>query len=77
MPTNGAASLIINELTMNDLLRSYFPTLSEKQLTQFEALGSLYSDWNAKINVISRKDIDMCCIPWPSGAFCPSSLIHD
>lgn len=58
MPTNGAASLIINELTMNDLLRSYFPTLSEKQLTQFEALGSLYSDWNAKINVISRKDID-------------------
>lgn len=36
---------------------SYFPSLSTLQIKQFEALFDLYSDWNAKINVISRKDI--------------------
>ncbi len=36
---------------------SYFPSLSAQQIKQFEALFDLYSDWNAKINVISRKDI--------------------
>lgn len=36
----------------------YFPNLSEKQKFQFEALDALYRDWNSKINVISRKDID-------------------
>lgn len=36
----------------------YFPSLSAKQKEQFDALFDLYSDWNAKINVISRKDID-------------------
>lgn len=36
----------------------YFPDLTEKQRGQFAALFDLYSDWNAKINVISRKDID-------------------
>ncbi len=36
----------------------YFPQLTEKQVKQFEMLGALYTDWNAKINVISRKDID-------------------
>lgn len=35
----------------------YFPHLTPKQIEQFEALQSLYEDWNAKINVISRKDI--------------------
>lgn len=35
----------------------YFPSLSTNQLTQFEALLDLYTEWNAKINVISRKDI--------------------
>lgn len=39
-------------------LRTYFPDLTEIQYAQFEQLGALYSDWNAKINVISRKDID-------------------
>lgn len=39
-------------------LRTYFPTLTEIQYEQFEQLGALYQDWNAKINVISRKDID-------------------
>ena len=37
----------------------YFPDLSEQQLAQFDAMLSLYPEWNAKINVISRKDIDI------------------
>ena len=41
---------------MNEIL-NYFPGLSECQIRQFEALQDLYADWNAKINVISRKDI--------------------
>lgn len=43
---------------MMNLISKYFPQLTERQLAQFEALDSLYRDWNAKINVISRKDID-------------------
>lgn len=42
---------------MEQLLR-YFPQLTEQQQQQFAALDALYRDWNAKINVISRKDID-------------------
>ena len=41
-----------------DLLRKYFPDLSQLQIDRFEELGSLYREWNEKINVISRKDID-------------------
>ena len=37
---------------------TYFPELTERQRLQFAALDTLYRDWNAKINVISRKDID-------------------
>ena len=37
---------------------THFPSLTEKQRSQFEALDALYRDWNAKINVISRRDID-------------------
>ena len=40
------------------IIKSYFPELSEEQLQQFEMLMRLYPEWNAKINVISRKDID-------------------
>ena len=36
----------------------YFPDLDSRQLEQMEALEGLYTDWNAKINVVSRKDID-------------------
>ena len=43
---------------MIDLITRYFPNLSDKQKQKFEALDNLYRDWNAKINVISRKDID-------------------
>jgi 16S rRNA (guanine527-N7)-methyltransferase len=35
-----------------------FPNLTDNQIQQFQKLQSLYEDWNAKINVISRKDID-------------------
>ena len=41
-----------------DLIRKYFPDLTSLQYEQLEALGPLYTDWNSKINVISRKDID-------------------
>ena len=41
-----------------ELIKKYFPDLSERQLAQFEALGSLYGEWNEKINVISRRDIE-------------------
>lgn len=41
-----------------ELILSYFPNLSERQIEQFDRLKSLYEDWNSKINVISRKDMD-------------------
>jgi 16S rRNA (guanine527-N7)-methyltransferase len=41
-----------------DLLSKYFPHLSETQRLQFSKLSELYKDWNLKINVVSRKDID-------------------
>ena len=41
-----------------DKILSYFPDLTETQQKQFGQLGELYKDWNQKINVISRKDID-------------------
>ena len=41
-----------------DVLKKFFPELSDKQLDLFEQLAPLYRDWNEKINVISRKDID-------------------
>jgi len=42
---------------MNEILK-YFNNLTDQQKSQFEMLSELYHDWNAKINVISRKDID-------------------
>lgn len=41
-----------------ETIKKYFKNLSEEQTKQLEALYDLYHDWNAKINVISRKDID-------------------
>lgn len=41
---------------MDEILK-YFKNLSPEQIRQFEELGTLYPEWNAKINVISRKDI--------------------
>ncbi len=40
------------------LILKYFPNLTEDQIHKFEQLESLYKDWNLKINVVSRKDID-------------------
>lgn len=40
------------------IIQKYFTNLTEKQIQQFAALDDLYKDWNAKINVISRKDIE-------------------
>ena len=40
-----------------ELILKYFPEINEEQRRQFEMLYDLYADWNAKINVISRKDI--------------------
>ncbi|SBW07057.1 Ribosomal RNA small subunit methyltransferase G [uncultured Dysgonomonas sp.] len=41
-----------------DIILKYFPNITEKQKQQFAALYDLYADWNSKINVISRKDIE-------------------
>jgi len=41
-----------------ELIQKYFPQLSNVQKEQFSKLFELYSDWNSKINVVSRKDID-------------------
>lgn len=41
---------------MDEILK-YFPNLTDRQQEQFAALGTLYPEWNEKINVISRKDI--------------------
>ncbi len=43
---------------MTNLLRTYFPDLSSEQIARFEALPALYAEWNQKINLISRKDIE-------------------
>lgn len=39
-----------------EIIRKYFPNLTEKQIELFQQLEPLYADWNSKINVISRKD---------------------
>ena len=49
MPENTSVAQIIFD---------HFPELTDLQKSQFEQLDALYREWNAKINVISRKDID-------------------
>ena len=43
---------------MKNTIEKYFPNLTGRQHSQFAALYDLYADWNAKINVVSRKDFD-------------------
>ncbi len=43
---------------MTEVIEKYFPSLTDRQKEQFRMLGELYPEWNARINVISRKDID-------------------
>ena len=42
----------------SDLIIQYFPDITERQQQQFESLGALYEEWNARINVVSRKDME-------------------
>lgn len=46
-------------MATSELIFKYFPNLTDKQKQQFNQLDELYRYWNAQINVISRKDIDM------------------
>ncbi len=48
----------VENLKLMQLIHTYFPDLTETQVQQFESLEALYKDWNLKINVVSRKDID-------------------
>lgn len=41
-----------------EIINKYFTNLTDNQRFQFEKLNELYQDWNLKINVVSRKDID-------------------
>jgi len=50
--------IFVQNLTAMELLLKYFPNLTEDQIHKFEQLEALYQDWNLKINVVSRKDID-------------------
>lgn len=47
----------VKKFTMEEIIK-YFPNLSDIQIEQFQKLGEVYPEWNAKINVISRKDIN-------------------
>jgi len=51
------AVLLLKIFKMDEIIK-YFPNLSDNQIEQFQKLDFLYHDWNEKINVISRKDID-------------------
>jgi len=48
---------LLKILFMEEIIKQ-FPNLTDNQILQFQKLEALYQDWNAKINVISRKDID-------------------
>ncbi|MBJ2187108.1 MAG: 16S rRNA (guanine(527)-N(7))-methyltransferase RsmG [Muribaculaceae bacterium] len=45
-------------MPQSDIILKYFPELTAGQIDQFNTMGELYPEWNEKINVISRKDID-------------------
>lgn len=48
----------MNYTEFKNILTSEFPGITEAQLSRFEAMEGLYREWNSKINVVSRKDID-------------------
>jgi 16S rRNA (guanine527-N7)-methyltransferase len=60
---------------MDELLK-YFPEINALQKQQFEALNELYIDWNAKINVISRKDIENLYIHHVLHSLAIAHIIH-
>jgi 16S rRNA (guanine527-N7)-methyltransferase len=51
-------SIFVPSMDSPEIIYRYFPGLTDPQKKQIEQLGALYADWNSKINVISRKDID-------------------
>lgn len=59
-----------------NILKKYFPELNEQQLIQLQKLPALYSDWNDKINVISRKDIDNIVIHHLLHSLAVARFIH-
>ncbi len=58
VPRSICATIIYVKTALMDEILKYFPELTDTQKEQFTRLEALYHDWNAKINVISRKDID-------------------
>jgi len=57
--TSDAVRLIPSEIAVGlPVVRKYFPDLTERQVSQFADLLPVYREWNARINVISRKDLD-------------------
>ncbi len=54
----GVNALLLHKIFPMEEVLKHFPELTDVQKNQFEQLGVLYREWNAKINVISRKDID-------------------
>ena len=42
----------------SEVIKQYFPDISPRQQSQFEALGALYEEWNSRINVVTRKDME-------------------
>ena len=69
------AFIIFNNDSMQ-LIKKYFPDLSADQLKQLEALDGLYRDWNSKINVISRKDIDNLYEPHVLHSLAIAKFLH-
>jgi len=59
-----------------ELIRKYFLNLTPTQLSQFEQLYDLYFDWNSKINVISRKDIENLYIHHVLHSLAIAQVIH-
>src|SRR3990170_4147359 len=51
-------SIFVSTMDSPEIIYNYFSSLSETQKRQIDMLGGLYADWNSKINIISRKDID-------------------
>ena len=58
------------------ILQGYFPHLNEKQIKQFSSLYELYADWNAKINVISRKDIENLYLHYVLHSLGITAMLH-
>lgn len=59
-----------------EILLKYFPDLTQKQQEQFAALHELYTDWNSKINVISRKDIQNLYVHHVLHSLSIAKIIH-